>query len=160
MPTLAGKQYPRLRILSFHHRHTGEKVKVTYRIGDFYQRDALQTLNSFMRDFRTGDVIPLDPKLFDLLYDLNQRLGHPGGPIEILSAYRSPRTNTMLRGTSRRVARNSMHLHGKAVDIRLPGTPARWVCDSAISLNQGGVGFYPTSDFVHVDTGEVRRWVG
>jgi len=159
MPVLAERQSHRPRILSFHHRHTGEKVKVAYRIGNAYQRDALQTLNDFMRDFRTDDVIALDPKLFDLLYDLNRRLSYPRGPIEILSAYRSPRTNAMLRRTSRRVARNSLHMQGKAVDIRFPGTSARWVRDSAISLNQGGVGFYPRSDFVHVDTGEVRRWV-
>lgn len=159
MPVVAERQSHRPRILSFHHRHTGEKVKVTYRVGNAYQRDALQMLNDFMRDFRTDDVVALDPKLFDLLYDLNRRLGHPQGPIEILSAYRSPRTNAMLRRTSRRVARNSLHMQGKAVDIRYPSIPARWVRDSAISLNQGGVGFYPRSDFVHVDTGEVRRWV-
>lgn len=159
MPALAARYSHRLRILSFHHRHTGEKVKVAYRIGNFYQRDALQTLNNFMRDFRTDEVAALDPKLYDLLYDLNRRLGYPRGPIEILSAYRSPRTNAMLRRTSRRVARNSLHMQGKAVDIRFPGTSARWVRDSAVSLNRGGVGFYPRFDFVHVDTGEIRRWV-
>ncbi|WP_089728310.1 YcbK family protein [Candidatus Thiosymbion oneisti] len=159
MPALAKKQSYRPRILSFYHRHTGEKVKVAYRIGNFYQRDALQALNNFMRDFRTDDVTMVDPKLFDLLYELNGRLGHPRGPIEILSAYRSPRTNAILRSTSRRVARNSLHIQGKAVDIRLPGISARWVRDSAISLNRGGVGFYPRSNFVHVDTGKVRRWV-
>lgn len=159
MPALAARHSHRPRILSFRHRHTREKIEVAYRIGNFYQRDGLQKLNSFMRDFRTDDVIALDPKLFDLLYDLNRRLGYPQGSIEVLSAYRSPRTNAMLRRTSRRVARNSLHVQGKAVDIRFPGSSARWVRDSAISLNRGGVGFYPGSDFVHVDTGEVRRWI-
>jgi len=159
MPALAERQSRRPRILSFHHRHTGEKVEVVYRISDFYQRDGLQTLNNFMRDFRTDDVVAVDPRLFDLLYDLKQRLDHPRRPIEVLSAYRSPRTNAMLRRTSRRVARNSLHMQGKAVDIRFPGISARWVRDSAISLSQGGVGFYPSSGFVHVDTGTVRRWI-
>ena len=159
MPTLAKTQSHRPRIISLYHHHTGEKVRVTYRIGNAYQRDALQTLNNFMRDFRTDDVIMLDSKLFDLLYDLNRWLGHPRGPIEILSAYRSPRTNAILRKTSRRVARNSLYMQGKAVDIRFPGTPVQRVHDFAVSLNRGGVGFYPRPDFVHVDTGEVRRWV-
>jgi uncharacterized protein YcbK (DUF882 family) len=158
MPALAKKQNNEPRILSFHHLHTDEKITVAYRIGDRYQRDALQKLNSFLRDFRTGDVAVIDPKLFDLLYDIDRRLGYPGGSFEIVSAYRSPRTNAMLRKASRRVARNSLHMSGKAIDIRSSGTSTRRVRDSAISLRRGGVGFYPRSDFVHVDTGSVRRW--
>lgn len=134
-------------------------MRIAYRIGDYYQRDALQKLNYFMRDHKTGEVTVFDPRLFDLLYDIERRLGYPAGPIEILSAYRSPRTNARLRRVSRRAARKSLHMYGKAVDIRFPDTSARRVRDSAISLSRGGVGFYPSSHFVHVDTGSVRRWV-
>jgi len=157
MPTLARGQSQRPRVLSFHHLHTEEKIRVTYRSGNYYQFDGLRRLNRFMRDFRTGEVVTLDPRLFDLLYDIDRHLGHRG-PIEILSAYRSPRTNAMLSRTSRRVARNSLHMQGKALDIRFPGVSTGRVRDSAISLNRGGVGFYPRSNFVHVDTGSVRHW--
>ena len=157
-PVLAKKQNNQPRILSLHHLHTDEKIKVAYRIGDRYQRDALSKLNHFLRDFRTGDVAMIDPELFDLLYDINRRLGHPDGAFEIVSAYRSPRTNAMLRKTSRRVARNSLHMSGKALDIRFSSASTRRIRDSALSLGRGGVGFYSRSDFVHVDTGSVRRW--
>jgi uncharacterized protein YcbK (DUF882 family) len=157
-PVLAKKQNNQPRILTLHHLHTDEKIEVVYRIGDRYQRDGLQKLNSFLRDFRTGDVAVMDPKLFDLLYDIERRLGHPGGSFEIVSGYRSPRTNAMLRKTSRRVASNSLHMSGKALDIRLSSTSTRRIRDSAVSLRRGGVGYYPRSNFVHVDTGSVRRW--
>jgi len=100
----------------------------------------------------------MDPKLLDLLYDIDQRTGYSNGVFEVLSAYRSPRTNAMLRRTSRRVARNSLHMAGQALDIRLEGASTRRVRDSALALGRGGVGFYARSDFVHVDTGSVRRW--
>jgi uncharacterized protein YcbK (DUF882 family) len=154
----AKKQKNVPRSLTLHHLHTEKKIRVVYRVGDSYQRDALQKLNKFLYDFRTGDVVTIDPKLFDLLYSIDRRLGSPEGPIEILSAYRSPRTNAMLRKASHRVARNSLHMSGKAVDIRFSGASTRRVRDSAIALRGGGVGFYPRSDFVHVDTGAVRRW--
>jgi uncharacterized protein YcbK (DUF882 family) len=157
-PALAKKQNNQPRILSLRHLHTDEKIKVVYRIGDRYQRDALQKLNHFLRDFRTGDTIAIDPKLFDLLYDINRRTGRYDGVFEVLSAYRSPTTNAMLRRTSRRVAKRSLHLLGQAVDVRLEGTSARKVRDSAIDLGRGGVGFYSRSGFVHLDTGSVRRW--
>lgn len=157
-PVLARKQNNKPRILSFRHLHTDEKIKVTYRVDDRYQRDALDKLNHFLRDFRTSDIAMIDPKLFDLLYDINRRLGRPDGSFEIVSAYRSPRTNAMLRKTSRRVARNSLHMSGKALDIRFSSASTARIRDAAISLRRGGVGFYPRSDFVHVDTGSVRRW--
>lgn len=158
IPVQAKKQNKKPRILSLHHLHTEKKITVVYRIGDSYQRDALHKLNDFLGDFRTGDVAPIDPKLFDLLYGINRRLGSPGGSFEILSAYRSPRTNAMLRKASRRVARNSLHMSGKALDIRFSGASTGRVRDSAVALRAGGVGFYSRSDFVHVDTGTVRRW--
>lgn len=162
MTALAYKPHNQPRILSLHHLHTKESLKIVYRIGDRYQRDALRELNGFLRDFRTDDVAAIDPKLFDLLYDIQQRLGystpHSGARFEILSAYRSPKTNAMLRRTSRRVARNSLHMSGKALDIRFSNASSRRVRDCALALGRGGVGFYSRSDFVHVDTGSVRRW--
>jgi len=158
IPALAKKKNNQPRILSLHHLHTNEKIEIVYRIGDHYQRDALKRLNGFLRDFRTGDIATIDPKLFDLLFDINRRLGYPDGSFEILSGYRSPVTNAMLRKASRRVARNSLHMSGKALDIRCSGASTRRVRDSALSLRRGGVGFYSRSDFVHVDTGSVRRW--
>jgi uncharacterized protein YcbK (DUF882 family) len=157
-PAFAKKQNNQPRILSLRHLHTDEKIRVAYRVGDQYQRDGLQKLNRFLRDYRTGDVTVIDPKLFDLLYDIQRRVGNPDGTFEIFSAYRSAQTNASLRKVSRKVARRSLHMSGKALDIRLESTSTRKVRDSAIALQRGGVGFYPKSDFVHVDTGDVRRW--
>ena len=131
------------RILTLKHLHTDEKIRVAYRIGDRYQRDALHKLNRFLRDFRTGDVAAIDPKLFDLLHDLQARTGDPEAEFEVLSGYRSPGTNAMLRRTSRRVAKHSLHMSGKAIDIRLCGCSLHQVRDSAIALERGGVGYYP-----------------
>jgi uncharacterized protein YcbK (DUF882 family) len=148
----------RERVLSLHHLHTDERLNLTYRIGDHYQRSALEQLNHFLRDFRTGDVTAIDPKLFDLLHDVQRSLGHDGAAFEIIGGYRSPRTNAMLRRSSSGVARNSLHMTGQAMDIRLDRMPTRLIRDAAVSLGRGGVGYYPKSDFVHVDTGRVRRW--
>ena len=146
------------RILSLRHLHTDEKIRVAYRVGDHYQRDALERLNNFLRDHRSGDVTAIDPRLFDLLHDLQVRTGHPDAEFEIFSAYRSPKTNAMLRRTSGRVARRSLHMSGKALDIRLTGCSNRKLRDSAMALSRGGVGYYPRSSFLHVDTGQVRSW--
>lgn len=146
------------KTLSLHHLHTNERINVTYRVGDHYQRSALKRLNHFLRDFRTGDVTAIDPQLFDLLHDVKQRLGHDDGTFEIISGYRSPRTNSMLRRASSGVAKKSLHMSGKAIDVRLKETSTRNIRDAAVSLSRGGVGFYPRSDFVHLDTGRVRRW--
>jgi len=148
----------RPRLLSLHHLHTDERLHLTYRVGDHYQRSALNRLNHFLRDFRTGDVTAIDPKLFDLLHDLRQRLGHEDATFEILSGYRSPKTNAMLRRSSSGVASRSLHLTGKAIDIRLTHAATRSIRDAAVALGRGGVGYYPKSDFVHLDTGNVRRW--
>lgn len=157
-PVLAGNRNDQPRILSLRHLHTDEKIQVAYRIGDRYKRDALSKLNDFLRDYRTGETAMMDPRLFDLLFDISRGLGHDEGDFEILSGYRCPATNARLCETSRRVARHSLHMSGQAVDIRLANTATRQVRDSAIALSRGGVGFYPRSDFVHVDTGDVRRW--
>jgi uncharacterized protein YcbK (DUF882 family) len=157
-PALAGKKKEHARVLSFHHLHTDEKISLTYRIGDRYQRAALHKLNHFLRDFRTNDVTVMDPQLFDLLFDINHRLGDPQGVFEVVCGYRCPRTNARLRRASRGVAKHSLHLTGQAVDIRHKDVSTRSIRDSALALRQGGVGYYPRSDFVHVDTGSVRRW--
>jgi uncharacterized protein YcbK (DUF882 family) len=141
-----------------HHLHTDERLTLTYRVGDHYQRSALHRLNHFLRDFRTGDSVAIDPRLFDLLHDIKTRLGHEDGVFEIISGYRSPKTNAMLRRTSTGVAQRSLHMSGQAIDIRLTEMPTRRIRDAALQLGRGGVGFYSRSDFVHVDTGRVRRW--
>ncbi|WP_367114605.1 YcbK family protein [Thiohalocapsa sp.] len=147
-----------VRTLSMHHLHTDERMTVAYRVGDNYQRSALKRLNFFLRDFRTGDETAIDPQLFDLLHDVKCRLGHEDGTFEIISGYRSPHTNAMLRRTSSGVARRSLHMVGQAIDVRLTEMPTRNIRDAALMLGRGGVGYYPRSDFVHLDTGRVRRW--
>ncbi|MFE8033348.1 YcbK family protein [Thiohalocapsa marina] len=145
-------------MLSLHHLHTDERLTLTYRIGARYQPGALRRLNHFLRDFRTGDSIEIDPQLFDLLHDVKARLGQDDGVFEIISGYRSPKTNANLRRTSSGVAKKSLHMSGQALDVRLSRTSTRSVRDTALALGRGGVGYYPKSDFVHVDTGRVRRW--
>lgn len=157
-PVLAKKNAEAPRVLSLHHLHTDERISVTYRIGERYQRSALAKLNQFLRDFRTGDSLAIDPQLFDLLYDVQCCLGDTSARYEVLSAYRSPKTNAMLRSTGHRVARNSLHLSGRALDVRFPDLSTRKIRDAAISVARGGVGYYPSADFVHLDTGSVRRW--
>ncbi|MBK5964948.1 hypothetical protein CCR95_12865 [Thiocystis minor] len=157
-PVLAKKIYERPRQLSFHHLHTEERISVVYRIGDRYQRGALQQLNHFFRDFRTSETVAMDPQLFDLLYDVKTHLGDPDARFDVLSAYRSQTTNSMLRRSSRGVAKNSLHLTGQAIDVRFPDLSIRHIRDAAVTLGQGGVGYYPRSNFVHLDTGEVRCW--
>jgi uncharacterized protein YcbK (DUF882 family) len=152
------RQQDRPRILSFHHLHTDERLTLTYRKGDHYQRSSLERLDRFLRDFRTGEITSIDPKLFDLLFDVKQTLGHDDAVFEILSGYRSPQTNAMLRRTSGGVAKRSLHMSGKAIDIRVSDMPSRSIRDAALRLGRGGVGYYSRSDFVHLDTGNVRRW--
>jgi uncharacterized protein YcbK (DUF882 family) len=157
-PAFAKKPADRPRVLAFNHLHTDERIAVTYRVGDRYQRSALQEINHFFRDFRTGDQVSMDPQLLDILYDIKTYLGDPDARFDVLSAYRSPRTNQMLRETSGGVAKNSLHLTGQAIDVRFPDLPTRHIRDAAIALGRGGVGYYRRSDFVHLDTGTVRRW--
>ncbi|NEV61358.1 YcbK family protein [Thiorhodococcus minor] len=161
-PAFAGRTFHRsfdqARTLSFYHLHTEDRIDVTYRIGERYQRSALQQLNHFFRDFRTGDIARMDPRLFDLLYDLKVSLGDRDARFHIISAYRSPATNAKLRRASSGVAKNSLHIKGQAMDIRFPDLSTRSLRDAAVKLGRGGVGYYRRSDFVHVDTGAVRTW--
>jgi uncharacterized protein YcbK (DUF882 family) len=145
------------RALSFAHTHTGEHLNVEYFTGGRYLPDALSTVNHFLRDFRTGDVHDIDSGLLDLLYNLHGLTGS-SRPFQVISGYRSPKTNAMLRARSEGVAAGSLHMQGQAIDIRLADVQLPKLRDAALAARRGGVGFYPASDFVHVDTGRVRRW--
>ncbi len=145
------------RELHFFHTHTGERLAVEYFSANTYRPDALQAVNRFLRDFRTGDEHDIDPGLLDVLHGLTN-LTEATRPFEVISGYRSPATNAMLRGRSEGVAAFSLHMVGQAIDIRLPGVPLPSLRSAALSLRRGGVGYYPASNFVHVDTGRVRTW--
>ncbi len=147
------------RRLSFYHTHTQETLNVAYAINGEYVDSALAQINEFLSDFRTGDVEVVDPELLDLIHDVRESL-NSSGTFEIISAYRSPKTNEMLRVQSQSsgVARNSQHVLGKAIDVRLRGIETSRLRDTAIALQRGGVGYYAQSNFVHLDTGRVRRW--
>lgn len=145
------------KTLSLYNTRTGEAWNRVYWCEGDYVPEALEEINYLFRDHRTNEVKVIDPRLLDLLHDLNEKLGSRG-PFHVVSAYRSPETNAILRRRSRRIARNSLHIEGMAVDIRLPGRNMRQLAKAAVSLQSGGVGYYPRRQFVHVDTGKVRRW--
>jgi uncharacterized protein YcbK (DUF882 family) len=145
------------RQLSFFHTHTQRKLQVTYAVNGKYVESALAEINAFLADFRNGEQLEIDPELLDLIYEVRESLGGSGA-FEVISAYRSPETNEMLRSRSSGVAKNSQHVLGNAIDLRLRGVTTVDLRDAAISLQRGGVGYYPASDFVHIDTGRVRRW--
>jgi uncharacterized protein YcbK (DUF882 family) len=146
--------------LRFYHTHTRERLDIVYRRGDSYLPEALAELDHFLRDHRTGEVHHFDPHLFDLLHDLTASLNDSGGEINVICGYRTPWSNEFLRTRSARtgVARHSLHMQAEAIDIRLPGIPTSTLRDAALALHRGGVGYYRSSDFVHVDVGRVRRW--
>lgn len=151
----AGPQQYRLHL---YHLHTGERIDVVYRVGDRYLPDAVAQLDRFLRDHRTGDEKDYDVREFDLLHDLMARLGRPNGEIDIVCGYRTPWSNNYLRQHGHGVALHSQHMEAKAIDIRIPGVPTAEVRDAALAMQRGGVGYYASSDFVHVDVGRVRRW--
>lgn len=146
--------------LKLHHLHTNESIDVIYRIGGTYLPAAMDKLNYFLRDHRTEDQSHYDPTEFDLLHNLLGKLGKPNAVVDIVCGYRTPWSNNFLRTRSANtgVARNSQHTLAKAIDIRIPGTTTRKLRDMALSLQAGGVGYYPISRFVHVDVGPVRTW--
>ena len=145
------------RSLSFVHTHTHERLTVPYFADGTYLPEGLSTLNSFLKDFRTGDEHPIDPALYDILNDLRLATGTKS-PFHVISAYRSPHTNAMLRENGRGVATGSLHWQGRAIDVRLAAVGSASLRDAAVELQRGGVGYYRGPDFVHVDTGRVRRW--
>jgi uncharacterized protein YcbK (DUF882 family) len=154
---LAAANSEQARSLSFRHTHTGETLSVIYWQDGKYDTDALQRINHFLRDFRTGDAASMDPELLDLLHTVYGLTGS-AGQYEIISAYRSPKTNEMLRSRSGGVAKKSQHLLGKAIDVRLTDVPIEAIRKVAFDLGVGGIGFYSRSNFVHLDTGRFRTW--
>jgi uncharacterized protein YcbK (DUF882 family) len=148
---------PGHRTLSFEHTHTGEKLKLTYFERGNYIKGALQEINYLLRDFRTDDIHPIDTALLDQLFDVKQTLGL-NKPFHILSGYRSPFTNAQLRKHSRGVAEHSFHMQGRAIDIRVEGVSSKTIRNTALTMAQGGVGYYPRNNFVHLDTGKYRTW--
>jgi uncharacterized protein YcbK (DUF882 family) len=159
-PTVASPAAPQRFELRMHHLHTGEDIDVVYRIGDTYIPAALDRLNHFLRDHRTQDVSSYDPKEFDVLHALMTSLGRPNAVIDIICGYRTPWSNNFLRtrAASTGVAEHSQHMLAKAIDIRVPGVTTEALRNAALALHAGGVGFYPVSQFVHVDVGPVRAW--
>lgn len=153
---LTGQKYS----LHLHHLHTGEDLNIVYRVGNTYLPSALEKLNYFLRDHRTENESHYDPKEFDVLHNLLAKLHRQDGVIDIVCGYRTPWSNEFLRTRSANtgVARNSQHTLAKAIDIRIPGVATRKLRDTALSLKAGGVGYYPVSQFVHVDVGPVRTW--
>ncbi len=148
---------PEARSLSFEHTHTGERLSVTYQEHGVNLPDALQAIDRLLRDYRTGEVRPIEPALLDLLNDLVDATG-TASPFHVISGFRSVATNEMLRARGGGVAKGSLHLAGRAVDVRLSDVGGPALRDAALELARGGVGHYPRPDFVHVDTGRVRRW--
>lgn len=154
---VAFAQTAEARSLTFVHTHTGEHLVAPYYRAGCYQAACLLDVNHFLRDFRTEEVHSIDPALLDVLFDL-QVLADREATFEVISGYRSPDTNSTLRSRSSGVASHSLHMEGKAIDIRISGFPTTKLRDHALSLKRGGVGYYAASDFVHVDTGRVRFW--
>ena len=146
------------RSLSLLNTHTGESLqKVVYWEQGSYVPDALEHLNHVLRDHRTDEVHSIDPITLDLMAAISRKV-NVKRPFEIISGYRSSQTNQALRKISPGVAKNSYHMQGKAVDLRLPGVPLKVLRKAALELRMGGVGYYPRSNFVHIDSGKVRTW--
>ncbi len=145
------------RGLNLYNIHTGETLKTVYWSQGRYLPKSLVQINRFMRDHRSGEVTQIDPRLLDLMLAMHKKFNGRGA-IHIISGYRSPASNAMLVSATDGVAHNSLHMRGKAVDIRIPGQSTKLVGRAAKSLRAGGVGVYPSSNFVHIDTGRVRYW--
>ena len=154
--TTAGQRYS----LRLHHTHTEEDISIVYRIGNTYLPEAMDKLNYFLRDHRTQDVADYDPAEFDLLHTLMAKLHRPNGVIDIVCGYRTPESNEYLRTRSSvtGVAEHSQHMLSKAIDLQVPGVTTLAIRNAALDIGAGGVGYYPTSHFVHVDVGPVREW--
>jgi uncharacterized protein YcbK (DUF882 family) len=149
---------PGSRSLAFSHTHTRERIELVYAHDQDYVAPALASLNHFLRDHYSGEVGTIDPRMFDLLHRVQSLLGVQRA-FEVISGYRCPATNLRLKQTrAGGVATGSLHMEGRAIDVRLPGVPLAELRDAALQLRAGGVGFYPREQFVHIDTGAVRRW--
>ena len=144
--------------LRLFHTHTGERLDIVFKHGNTYDPAALQKVDYFLRDHRTGEVHHYDPRLLDLLTDLTAALGRPNAELQVICGYRTPWSNAYLRTHTAGVAQHSLHMQAEAIDIRLPGLNTAALRDAALTLHRGGVGYYARSNFVHVDVGRVRRW--
>ena len=156
-PSFAAADYGNVRSLKFYHTHTHKTLDITYYREGKYVPDASKQLREFLADWRNGKQKEIDIKLLDILWRIQQKTGNRDR-YEVISAYRSPETNKLLRSRSKGVANKSQHLEGKAIDVRLRGLETRILRNTAIALKKGGVGYYEKSDFVHIDTGRVRTW--
>jgi uncharacterized protein YcbK (DUF882 family) len=145
-------------LLRLYNTHTGGHIDIVYRSGDAYIPDALAKLDFFLRDHRTGDVRHFDPRLYDILSDLTTSVGRPGAEIAVVCGYRTSSTNESLRARTAGVAKNSLHIQAQAIDLRVPGIDTLKLRKAALVLARGGVGYYPHSDFIHLDVGRVRQW--
>lgn len=146
-----------VRCLSMRNLHTGERLSADFQVDGEFETGALEEFNHLLRDWRTDDVSPIDPGLLTFLSDVTDLVGS-GEEIGIISGYRSPKTNQMLKAKGGGVAKKSLHMQGRAIDVRIAGRTPAQVRDAAISLQRGGVGIYSKSDFVHLDTGKARSW--
>jgi uncharacterized protein YcbK (DUF882 family) len=145
------------RSLQFTNMHTGEKFRGEYWENGKYNKDAFNEIKQIFRDHRADETFPIDPRLLDIMYVMQQRVGNKTS-YKLYSGYRSPKTNAKLRKVSSGVAKKSLHMLGQAVDLSLPGTDLYKFRKEALALKAGGVGYYPNSHFVHLDTGRVRHW--
>lgn len=145
------------RILRFQNIHTGEKIAATYWADGKYIAEELVMIDNVLRDHRSREVAKMDRTLYDLLYVLQQNVENQNS-FQVISGYRSPASNAKLRKNSNGVAKRSLHMQGRAIDIRLPGTELKHLRQAALELKAGGVGYYPKSNFIHVDTGRPRFW--
>jgi uncharacterized protein YcbK (DUF882 family) len=157
LPKLAHATAAQQRALRFHNLHTGETLDAEYWQNDGYAPDALAAINHVLRDHRTDEVCAIDVRLLDLLHELAGQVG-AREPFQVISGYRSPRSNAALADASSGVARRSLHMDGKAIDIALASISVETIRGAALQLGRGGVGYYPNPGFVHVDVGRVRQW--
>ena len=157
-PAVAKSTSAKTYRLKLYNLHTGRHLNIVYRKGNHYLPSAEVKLDQFLGDWRVHRDRDMNPRLFDLLYKLDKAVGHPDGQIDVVCGYRSPQTNAFLHRTTGGVAKHSMHIQGKAIDIRIPGVSTLKLRNAALHLHYGGVGYYPDHRFVHVDVGRVRRW--
>lgn len=157
LPATFARNKPADRKLALHNLHTGESINATYWAEGEYQTSELAAINRILRDHRTGDVMKMDPKLVNLLHLLHDTLNGKK-PFDVISGYRSPITNANLQKTSSGVAKKSFHMRGKAIDVALPGRDLAKLRAAALAMKAGGVGYYPKSGFIHIDTGPIRSW--
>jgi len=157
IPDICSAKISRKRAISLFHVRAQKELTLTYAKGNAYDPRALAKINSFLRDYQTGQIHRIDPQLLDILWTVQQEMGCKG-PYKVVSAFRSPQTNRRLRSTKSGVANHSLHMQGKAIDISLPGARLNQIRQCAMSMKTGGVGYYPRSNFVHLDTGIYRTW--